>query len=139
MSFPPELLTSINSGRCFALIGSGPSTELGYPSWQKLTEAVFATLESQGISIDRDAYLDSLAKKRYPELLSQAEFDVGGRRKLVDMLRSLLVPKFGRPGAIYELLARWPFACYLGSAQESEERQAGVDLARGSISVDSTV
>src|SRR6266566_3396975 len=29
-----RLIHAINTGRCFALVGAGPSSELGYPSWQ---------------------------------------------------------------------------------------------------------
>ncbi len=102
------------------MIGSGPSAELGYPSWQKLAEAVLAFLQEQGTPIDQAAYEACLNKKQYPELLAQAEFDAGGRRKLVDILKALLVPKYSRPGAIYDILTRWPFACYLTTNYDNE-------------------
>ena len=33
-----ELVQPINTGRCFALIGAGPSCSVGFPDWKKLAE-----------------------------------------------------------------------------------------------------
>ena len=38
----PRLVEKLNTGRCFALIGSGPSCEVGYPSWHELAKDVRA-------------------------------------------------------------------------------------------------
>ena len=39
MFIPRQLLSYLNSGKCFALVGSGLSTGMGYPSWKGLAQA----------------------------------------------------------------------------------------------------
>ena len=34
--FDKDLIRKINNGRCVAFVGSGPSCEIGYPSWEQL-------------------------------------------------------------------------------------------------------
>ena len=41
---PKQLITQLTSGRCFALIGSGPSIVMGYPSWTKLAQCAIELL-----------------------------------------------------------------------------------------------
>ena len=120
MNLPPTLIRIINGGRCLALIGSGPSCEMGYPSWNKLAEVISAKLISDGVAKDPEAYQECLRKHQYAELFRQAEFDSGGRGKLVEMLRALLVPGQQGPGRTYDILARWPFACYLTTNYDNE-------------------
>src|SRR5947207_2191749 len=113
MILPPELISAINRGRCFALVGSGPSCELGYPSWRKLATAVYDTLTSSGKVDDHDSYQMYLEKSEYPELFQLAEYDVGGRNKLVEVLKTLLAASSPKSEQIYDFLTQWPFAVYL--------------------------
>lgn len=110
----------INSGRCFVLIGSGPSCEVGYPSWEKLAKDIYKQLSNRGMAKDKDSYEKYLQSKRYPELFRQAEIDLGGRTNLVSLVKSILVKKTGKQGFIYEMLMRWPFACYLTTNYDDE-------------------
>jgi hypothetical protein len=120
MIFPPELIRNINSGRCFALVGAGPSCELGYPSWAELARSVHDHLKSSGKIKDQPAY-DSFASNRdYPAFFRQAELDAGSRDALITILREYLKPKAGRHGYIYEFLTGWPFACYLTTNYDNE-------------------
>ena len=69
--------------------------------------------------MDQAAYQTALEKRQYPELFRQMQFDCGGRKKLLEMLKALLVPKHS-PGRIYDILTRWPFACYLTTNYDNE-------------------
>jgi len=115
-----NILRVINRGRCFVLVGSGPSCEQGYPSWRRLAERTYEKLVRDGLVKDSRSYDDFLKRGKYPELFRQAELDIGDRAKLIDMLKSFLVPAERAPGYIYEMLSRWPFACYLTTNYDDE-------------------
>ena len=40
-----DLVRALNSGHCFALIGAGPSCEIGLPSWKQLAEDAVSLLD----------------------------------------------------------------------------------------------
>lgn len=115
-----RLLTSINKGRCFVLVGSGPSSEVGYPSWPRLAELTYAELTTMGRVSDSKSYEKYLAAKKYPELFRQAERDLGDRIALVDLVKSLLTPAANNRGVLYDMICKWPFACYLTTNYDDE-------------------
>ena len=118
--FDQRLIRSINKGRCFVLVGSGPSCELGYPSWQKLAELTYKELTDMGRVSDSKSYEKYLAKKEYPELFRQAERDLEDRNALVNLLKPLLTISSKNHGVLYELITKWPFACYLTTNYDDE-------------------
>ncbi len=69
---------------------------------------------------DHASYRKFLADRKFPELFRQAEIDAGGRGELVAIIKPLLVPAPGRQGFIYDLLVKWPFACYLTTNYDDE-------------------
>jgi hypothetical protein len=79
-----KLIWNINRGRCFLFIGSGPSCELGYPSWKKLTEDTFFSLKDQcDIEIDKTSFEKYLALNKYPEIFQLFQDAIGDRNKLL--------------------------------------------------------
>ena len=118
--FDPRLIRSINRGRCFVLVGSGPSSELGYPSWHKLAELTYKELTNMGRVSDSKSYKKYLANKEYPELFRQAERDLGDRKALVNLLKPLLTITSKNQGVLYEFITKWPFACYLTTNYDDE-------------------
>ncbi len=120
MILPPDLIKAINRGRCFAIVGSGPSCEVGYPTWGQLAAAVYENLRSSGKADDQESYQMYLEKREYPELFQLAEFDAGGRNKLAEIMKSLLVPGSPKSEPIYEFLTQWPFAVYLTTNYDDE-------------------
>ena len=118
--FDKRLIRSINNGRCFVLVGSGPSCEVGYPSWQRLAELTYAELKKRDSVSDSNSYEKYLEDKKYPEFFRQAERDLGDRFALVDMIKPLLNPSVKKRGVLYELLSKWPFACYLTTNYDDE-------------------
>ncbi len=115
-----KLIKAINRGRCFALVGSGPSCEMGYPSWKMLAEDVYEELINRNISIDKKSYDKYLKENKLPELFRQAEQDAGGRESLINILKPLLSPKQTLRGSIYEKLVKWPIACYMTTNYDDE-------------------
>lgn len=121
MSFS-DILQKVNNQRCFVLIGSGPSSEMGYPSWELLAERVVSDLRTRGLLTDETAYAKYLGNRRYPSLFSLAERDYGGRVQLIDAVKKILAPNPGGKSSVYELLSSWPFACYLTTNYDDEIR-----------------
>jgi len=121
----PDLLNSINSGRCFALVGAGPSAELGYPSWARLAEKVRDHILKVVQTADRPSYDQFLTDKDYPALFRQAEVDLGNRQDLVSAVKTALQPTITATAhSVYGYLAKWPFACYLTTNFDDELRKA---------------
>lgn len=119
--FEHDLIRKINSGRCFALIGAGPSMAAGYASWESLAKAVRDHVLSTNPEADIDTYRDFLGKSDYPAVLRQAEIDLGSREALLTAVSAALGPHEGQTStAIYEHLAKWPFACYLTTNFDDE-------------------
>ena len=119
--FNKQLIRKINSGRCLALVGSGPSCEVGYPSWDDLAKQAVQRLTDLGRVSDPKAYAKYLHTQQYPELFRQLERDLANDRDaLTKLLKPLLTPVVRRPGRLYQLLGRWPFACYLTTNYDDE-------------------
>lgn len=118
--YDERLIRKINRGRAFALIGSGPSSEVGYPSWKSLAEKVTKELEKLGRQSDPRSYAKYLEQRKYPELFSQAERDLGSRGQLIDLMNGFLEPTSRKAGIIYDILTGWPFACYLTTNWDDE-------------------
>jgi hypothetical protein len=119
--FDKRLIHMINRGRCFILIGSGPSCELGYPSWEKLSELTYEEIKRIGRVSDINSYEKYLKRQQYPELFSLVERDLGGdRTALVNLIKSLLKPSVKNHSVLYELISKWPFACYLTTNYDDE-------------------
>jgi hypothetical protein len=117
--YEAKLIRSINSGRCFALLGSGPSNEMGYKSWGDLSTVVYQTIIKQGHKIDEDSYDRYLKDKKYPELFRQAERDIG-RKDLIALVKRILPPDKKGSDLLYSILTKWPFPCYLTTNYDNE-------------------
>jgi len=118
--FDKRLIRTINNGRCFVLVGSGPSCEVGYPSWRRLAELTYAELTKKNCVSDSRSYEKYLEDKKYPELFRQAERDLGDRIALVNFIKPLLTLPAKNQGVLYELISKWPFACYLTTNYDDE-------------------
>jgi len=122
-----KLIGKINKRRCFALVGSGPSCEMGYPTWEKLCVEVLERLRKDKILIDEPTYQKYLEGKKYPNLLRQAEIDLKDRSRLVNILEELIKSSNGSD-IIYSLITKWPFTCYLTTNYDDELQEHLVRL-----------
>lgn len=114
-----QLLDRINSGTCFALVGSGPSCEMGYPSWSALAAHVANTVRLKLGEKGSDAYEKLLRQDRYADLFERASRDIG-RQAVEAEVRAVLRPSPHGHDRIYSLLAKWPFAGYLTTNFDDE-------------------
>jgi len=103
-----DLVRAINSGRSFALIGSGPSCDLGMPSWQNLAECVANSLTDPG---DIKQAKQLILAKQYSKVFSIAEKSLG-RKSLLNTIQQALAGDWPF-GEVYNYLVSWPFQSYL--------------------------
>lgn len=111
------LIDYLKSGKSWVLIGSGPSIEMGYPSWEKL--AVYAEkiakVEKFGNGLKN--LEAALGCRDFPTVFEEVKSLLGGHRFL-QCLQDVFKP--ARPGRIYELIARWPVPVYLTTNYDDE-------------------
>ena len=103
-----NLVRAINSGRSFALIGSGPSCDLGMPSWRQLAEHVLESLTNDADIQQAKGFLDS---KQYAKF-----FGLAGTALGIETLLKIIEEKLSREwhsGRVYDYLVSWPFQSYL--------------------------
>ena len=118
--FDKQLIRKINTGRCLILVGSGPSCEIGYPDWKELANHVYKKLDQMGKIKDHKSYTNFLDKNELPELFRLAESDCGSRNVLINLIKPILKANERKQGVIYELISKWPFACYLTTNFDDE-------------------
>lgn len=90
------------------LVGSGPSTAAGLPSWTQLATKSIAIAVHAGA--DQQELEDVLAEGLLPEVFQKCA-DVVGIQSLCDGLGELM--NSDSVGSVYPILARWPIACYM--------------------------
>ncbi len=118
-SIDRELVRAINSGRCFAVVGSGPSNEVGALSWKGLAKEAIDLLRASG-----DLSATALAERffsegKYPEVFGVVERNIG-RDQIVGLVRSRVEAISYTEGPTYKTIAQWPFACYLTTNYDNE-------------------
>lgn len=104
------LIKYLKSGKAWVLVGSGPSIEAGYPSWQEL--ARIATENAYAVDstfTSRTARL--LSDGDYPAVFTEAERVLGAEHLASLLDATLSTHRVG--GEIYRLLARWPVEVFL--------------------------
>jgi len=103
-----DLVRAINSGRSFAIIGSGPSCDLGMPSWRDLADHVTNSLTDPD-DIKKAKAL--ILAKQYSKVFSLAEKSLG-RKSLLSTIQQALDRDWPF-GDVYGYVVSWPFQSYL--------------------------
>jgi len=111
------LLDYIKSGNACLLIGSGPSIQMGYPTWQELARKALSTTKQEAEGKDFGVMEDAIGRGDYPRVFEEAKRLLGARR-LLKCLGEAMCPK--RDGEIYRLLAQWPIPIYLTTNYDDE-------------------
>jgi hypothetical protein len=108
------LVDYLRSGRAWLLVGSGPSTAIGYPSWQTLAVRAIGLCRSEVVGVDLSKLEKALSDFNYPEVFEQAAALVGMPR-LLQYLDKELIPDPSRSkwAKIYTHIARWPVDVYM--------------------------
>lgn len=120
-----ELLRLINTRETWALVGSGPSIEAGYPTWDRLLDEVAAALDSEQKEIlaSRGMFTEARRRGELPAAFSEIE-DLVGHEALEDSVRKSLASVGNGPGTMHELLAELPFAGYITTNYDDLLEQA---------------
>jgi hypothetical protein len=105
-----HLIDYLQSGTAWLLVGSGPSTEMGYPDWEQLAENTLGILKSECVGVDFSAADKALREKDFPEVFQEV-WDIVGGQRIRQIISGHLYP--ARSGRIYELIAKWPINVYL--------------------------
>lgn len=118
------IISHLNSGNACLLVGSGPSTACGYPSWRNLAsrtvEELLAKEAPVGVAKAASAHLSA---RDYPSVFSAAEASLG-RERLIAFLRSKLTRSAHGNNDLYDVLARLPVSTYLTTNYDDELLEA---------------
>ena len=113
----PYLIDYLRSGNAWMLVGSGPSTAMGYPDWRNLAEHASTATLVEGSGHDSGVLKRALARGDYPLVFEHAKRGLGLprlRQVLAEQLRT------GGSGEIYQILTRWPVSVYLTTNFDDE-------------------
>lgn len=111
------LIDYLKSGKAWLLIGSGPSTAMGYPSWSKLAEEAVFVAKSEMVGVNTRSLENAMIREDYPGVFDEAKALLGSAR-LLHVLRAKF--RSTNEGKIYELIARWPVSVYMTTNYDDE-------------------
>lgn len=112
------LVEYLSSGKCWLLVGSGPSVAMGYPTWRDLAAKATEALRVENRAAHEVHAQDLLEKGDYPAVFQAVERAIGGPQ-LLQVLRRHVKPS-QTSGTLYEPLARWPIAVYMTTNYDDE-------------------
>jgi hypothetical protein len=113
------LIDYLNSGKAWVVIGTGPSLQMGYPSWQELARNCVPWLKSELFDCDLSILENFMANGDWPAAFQEASRLLGDESRLIQYLNTILKPKEER-GEIYDLISRWPIPVYLTTNWDDE-------------------
>lgn len=112
------LIEYLKSGKAWVLIGAGPSTAMGYPSWGQLAEVAINTAKVE-VGEKINGNIDDIMKRKdYPAVFDKIREILGGPR-LLQILQTEMRP-INNKSKIYDLIARWPVPVYLTTNWDNE-------------------
>jgi len=113
----PVLVNHLRSGEAWVLVGSGPSIEMQYPSWETLAKIARDTVRMERPGSDQRPLDKAVLRKDYPQAFEYA-IGILGAERLLQELRSSLTST--HPGRVYKLMAEWPVPVYLTTNYDDE-------------------
>jgi hypothetical protein len=87
------------SGKAWLLIGSGPSTAIGYPSWAELAKEAVFVAKSEIAGVSTRSLENAMIREDYPGVFDEAKVLLGSAR-LLQVLRAKF--RSTNEGRIYE-------------------------------------
>ncbi len=108
-----DLFQVVNSGRAWAFIGSGASTDAGCPSWKDLVNRVVEeTAPDKRTQIQQDpTFISAFEETQYPKCFSRIQHFIG-RDALVQVVRDEM-GRHTQASEIHRAIVDWPFAGYI--------------------------
>lgn len=67
------------SGKAWLLVGSGPSIEMGYPSWEQLADISLNAIKLDKAGTDISKAISAKAANNFPEVFNEAKKYWGGQ------------------------------------------------------------
>jgi hypothetical protein len=113
------LVEYLQSGEAWILVGSGPSTQAGYPQWSELADIAVRAVRSHLGEAQATRLRPHLNARDYPAVFESAA-ELIGMPTLLEPLRSALRRRSGATNDIYRVLARWPVPVYLTTNFDDE-------------------
>ncbi len=129
------LIDYLKSGKAWLLIGSGPSIEMGYPTWRKLAEDAIQLVRTEASSENINPLENCFDAADFPSVFERAKSIVGGPR-LIQYLDQRLRPV--NSGEIYKILAKWPIPVYLTTNFDEEIQKKLAELGEAYRTYDNT-
>lgn len=106
-----DLVKAVNSGRCFVVVGSGASNEVGLPSWKNLASNAIDNFQSEIKPAEYKKIQILFDNNEFPTLFNILLNKVG-KSSMQRFLTDQLNIATGN-GKIYSIIANWPFSNYL--------------------------
>lgn len=122
---PKELIAALNSGQCIAVVGSGPSNELRYPSWKTLAEETIELAKASDRAFDEELFARLTDRDDYPKVFKYAQ-ELLSRDDILTHIAARLehhrstLTESSIQGQAYSCLAAWPFKFYITTNWDSE-------------------
>lgn len=115
------LVEYLKSGKAWLLVGSGPSTAIGYASWGKLASAALAICRDEAMGRDLTQVERAFNGRDYSTVFGLSA-DLIGMPRLLQHLRGVLdAHRDARPqDNIYDHIARWPIPVYMTTNYDHE-------------------
>jgi hypothetical protein len=115
------LIEYLKSGKAWLLVGSGPSTAIGYKSWGALAASAVGLCKVETVDRDLSGLTTLLGAQKYTEVFEEAG-TILGMPHLINHLQRAILPERAdaRSDSIYDSIARWPVAVYLTTNYDHE-------------------
>lgn len=112
------ILEYVLSGNAVLFVGSGPSAEMGYPSWLRQVELLEKYANDRGKALPNEFY-DYKKRDELPKAMETIDRIIG-RDELLSVLAHSLIATRPTNDSIYNTLVRWPFSLYLTTNFDDE-------------------
>ena len=113
-----NLIDIISSAKSWLLVGSGPSIEMGYPTWQEMTNILIRNLKLNKTENELRDLIKCYEGGDYPRVFNYACAMIGLNQVRIILGKSMKAKK--DTGKIYEMIAQWPIDVYLTTNYDDE-------------------
>lgn len=113
-----KILEYVLSGRAVLFVGSGPSAEMGYPSWSQQLDLLEKRVAELGKALPSE-YDGYKQRNELPSAMESIERLIG-RDEVLSVLAATLKPGESRDDSIYNTITKWPFSLYLTTNFDDE-------------------
>lgn len=114
-----KVLEAIAHGNAVAFVGSGPSCEMGYPSWDRLAKLLLNKIVACKDSDEYKEIDNYIDLHDFPRAFSRLE-RLAGRKMLCQEINRALIPTDDGSDELYCVISKLPFSCYMTTNFDDE-------------------